>query len=166
MRPIRLLVSLSFCILTISTLLFLLPARRDQLGPTAPATKKKGKIRALFSFQTPLFPPSAIISLTDDNSTFFLARPAAFGPLLPSDGLSGQLWIGSGFGEDNLGRGGRAEGELGCSDVPGWDESLNKPGHVANGDPKMKYAGDATKLDLAKKEKSKSKRTDTKDNAP
>jgi hypothetical protein len=164
MRPIRLLVSLSFCILTITALLFLLPAQRDQLGPTASPTKKKGKIRALFSFQTPLFPPSAIISLTDDNSTFFLARPAAFGPLLPSNGLSGQLWIGSGFGEDNLGRGGRAEGELGCSDVPGWDESLNKPGHLANGDPKLKYASLTTKLDLAKKENGKSKRADAKDN--
>ncbi|KAG0159486.1 hypothetical protein PDIDSM_7008 [Penicillium digitatum] len=51
-----------------------------------------------------LFPPSAIISLTDDNSTFFLARPAAFGPLLPTKGLSG---------------------ELGCSDIPGWGESTN-----------------------------------------
>lgn len=164
MRPIRLLISLSFCILTITTLLFLLPAQRDKLGPTAPVTpKKKGTLRALFSFQTPLFPPSAIISLTDDNSTFFLARPAAFGPLLPANGLSGQLWIGSGFGEDNLGRGGRAEGELGCSDVPGWDESLNKPGHIANGDPKMKYTTHTTKPDLVKKEKDKSKRADAKD---
>ncbi|QDS67759.1 hypothetical protein FKW77_006290 [Venturia effusa] len=161
MRPIRLLISLSFCILTITTLLFLLPARRDRLGPTAPATiKKKGKLRALFSLQTPLFPPSAIISLTDDNSTFFLARPAAFGPVLPANGLSGQLWIGSGFGEDNLGRGGRAEGELGCSDVPGWDESSNTPGHLANGDSKMKYASHTTKPDLAKKEKDKTKRAD------
>jgi hypothetical protein len=73
-----------------------------------------------------LFPPSAVISLTDDNSTFFLARPAAFGPLLPTKSLSGQLWIGSGFGDDQRpGRGGGgfsagAEGELGCSDVPGW----------------------------------------------
>lgn len=34
------------------------------------------------------------------------------------------MWIGSGFGDDHLGRGGSgagAEGELGCSDVPGWD---------------------------------------------
>jgi len=163
MRPIRLLISLSFCILTITTLLFLLPAHRGQLNSTPPApTKKKGKLRALFSFSTPLFPPSAIISLTDDNSTFFLARPAAFGPMLPANGLSGQLWIGSGFGEDNLGRGGRAEGELGCSDVPGWDESLNKPGHTANGYPKMKYTSHTTKPDLAKKEKDKSKRANAK----
>lgn len=167
MRPIRLLISLSFCILTITTLLFLLPAQRDQLGPAAPAsTKKKGKLRALFSFQTPLFPPSAIISLTDDNSTFFLARPAAFGPLLPANGLSGQLWIGSGFGENSLGRGGRAEGELGCSDVPGWDESLNKPGHSANGDPKMKYTSHSTKPDLARNVKDKSKRAGAKEDQP
>ena len=84
-------------------------------------------IRTFFSFHTPatLFPPSAIISLTDDNSTFFLARPADFGPSLTASGLSGQLWIGSGFGDDGSGRGGAdtgTEGELGCSDVPGWDE--------------------------------------------
>ena len=84
-------------------------------------------IGSFFSFHTPstLFPPSAIISLTDDNSTFFLARPADFGPSLKSNGISGQLWIGSGFGQDVLGRSGAAtglEGELGCSDVPGWDE--------------------------------------------
>jgi hypothetical protein len=89
----------------------------------------------LFSFTSPssLFPPSAIISLTDDNSTFFLARPAAFGPALPKEGLSGPLWIGSGFGDDTLGAG----GELGCSDVPGWPDgsddlvSASRPlGHV------------------------------------
>ncbi|KAL9603551.1 MAG: hypothetical protein Q9219_001053 [cf. Caloplaca sp. 3 TL-2023] len=82
------------------------------------------KFRSLFSFRTPsaLFPSSAIISLTDDNSTFFLARPADFGLSLPADGLSGELWVGSGFGDDSLGRGiaTDAEGELGCSDVPGW----------------------------------------------
>ncbi|KAL9124844.1 MAG: hypothetical protein Q9217_005877 [Psora testacea] len=88
-------------------------------------------IRAFFSFHTPstLFPPSAIISLTDDNSTFFLARPADFGPSLSSNGLSGQLWVGSGFGEDDLGRSGAgagAEGELGCSDVPGWVDGNQK----------------------------------------
>ena len=48
-----------------------------------------------------------------------------YGPSLPIDGLSGQLWIGSGFGDDTLVRGGlvsSAQGELGCSDVPGWTE--------------------------------------------
>ncbi|KAJ4176461.1 hypothetical protein NW767_015439 [Fusarium falciforme] len=43
-----------------------------------------------------LFPPNAAISLTDDNSTSFTARPAAFGPKLPARGLSGRLWVGSG----------------------------------------------------------------------
>ncbi len=91
---------------------------------SSPSVQQAG-IWAFFSFRTPstLFPSSAIISLTDDNSTFFLARPADFGSLLPSDGLSGQLWVGSGFGDDGLGRAGTttgAEGELGCSDVPGW----------------------------------------------
>lgn len=67
-----------------------------------------------------------MISLTDDNSTFFLARPADFGPKLASDGFSGQLWIGTGFGDSGLKNGLTtlgAEGELGCSDAPGWGES-------------------------------------------
>ncbi|PNY24360.1 E3 ubiquitin-protein ligase RNF13 [Tolypocladium capitatum] len=77
--------------------------------------------RSLFGFtyyNTPfsLFPPNAAISLTDDNSTSFAARPAAFGPKLAAAGLSGQLWVGSGFAEDSL----DGNGELGCSDLPGW----------------------------------------------
>lgn len=70
-------------------------------------------------YNTPfsLFPPNAAISLTDDNSTSFAARPAAFGPKLVIRGLSGQLWVGSGFAEDSL----DGNGELGCSDLPGWD---------------------------------------------
>ncbi|KAF9768773.1 hypothetical protein IL306_013869 [Fusarium sp. DS 682] len=72
-------------------------------------------------YNTPfsLFPPNAAISLTDDNSTSFAARPAAFGPRLAVRGLSGQLWVGSGFAEDALIHG---TGELGCSDTPGWNE--------------------------------------------
>ncbi|KAJ4263809.1 hypothetical protein NW762_005842 [Fusarium torreyae] len=72
-------------------------------------------------YNTPfsLFPPNAAISLTDDNSTSFAARPAAFGPKLAARGLSGQLWVGSGFAEDALIHG---TGELGCSDTPGWTE--------------------------------------------
>lgn len=72
-----------------------------------------------------LFTPSATISLTDDNSTFFAARPAAFGPPLPDHGFSGQLWIGSGFSETLSGSEGYAwnvEGELGCGDIPGWED--------------------------------------------
>lgn len=98
---------------------------------------QRSRLRALFSFSTPsaLFPPSAIISLTFENSTFFLARPAAFGPSLPNKGLSGQLWIGRGFGDDTL----LSEDELkisgfelGCSDVPGWgDDQKNTPDNPA-----------------------------------
>ena len=130
MRPPRLvLLLLCFIALPISltffTLLYSHPRRPMNTESDKPL--QKTGLRAFFSFHTPssLFPPSAIISLTDDNSTFFLAKPAGFGPLLPSDGLSGQLWVGSGFGDDALGRGGvatGAEGELGCSDVPGWGE--------------------------------------------
>jgi hypothetical protein len=90
--------------------------------------------------------------LTDDNSTFFLARPAAFGPLLPAKGLSGQLWIGSGFGDDHLGRSGSAgglEGELGCSDVPGWsDGDYTGTGKSLN-DAKTSWA-DGQKVEAAK----------------
>lgn len=122
MRPLRFLLTLSSCILAFLLLLY--------VGPWRAATQEdlqqqqQGSIGAYFNWRTPssLFPPSAIISLTDDNSTFFLARPAAFGPLLPAKSLSGQLWVGSGFGADRLGHSGSAEGELGCSDVPGWSD--------------------------------------------
>lgn len=87
--------------------------------PTAPRTSKS--VFSFIYYNTPfsLFPPNAAISLTDDNSTSFAARPAAFGPKLASRGLSGQLWVGSGFGEDSL----DTDGELGCSDLPGWGSS-------------------------------------------
>ncbi|KAK4693817.1 hypothetical protein P7C71_g3647, partial [Lecanoromycetidae sp. Uapishka_2] len=117
---------------TLLTFFSLLHAHPRGRAATESTTEvPKSGIRALFSFHTPstLFPPSAIISLTDDNSTFFLSRPADFGPSLSANGLSGQLWIGSGFGDDGLGRGGAgtgAEGELGCSDVPGWDDDNQK----------------------------------------
>ncbi|KAI9870918.1 MAG: hypothetical protein M1830_003632 [Pleopsidium flavum] len=139
MRPLRLILLL-FCFVAcpvIFTFLTLLNAHpRHLISTSSVPLKRKSGFSALFSFHTPstLFPPSAIISLTDDNSTFFLARPAAFGPLLPSKGLSGQLWVGSGFGDDSLRRGGTAvgaEGELGCSDVPGWGDDNT---HRHNGD--------------------------------
>ena len=134
MSPHRLLLFLAAAIAlpTLLTFISLLHSHpRSQLATEDEAGSAKGSIRAFFSFHTPstLFPPSAVISLTDDNSTFFLSRPADFGPSLASDGLSGQLWIGSGFGEDDLGRSGAVagtEGELGCSDVPGWDDGNQK----------------------------------------
>ncbi|KAF8417344.1 hypothetical protein EV426DRAFT_540467 [Tirmania nivea] len=84
------------------------------------------------SARTPsLFPKSAIITLTDDVTTFFLARPAAFGPELPDAGGSG------GGGKGGGGGGGRGrekgltgrlvavpDGEDGCGDgeaPPGED---------------------------------------------
>lgn len=138
MRPLRLLLSLCCSLVAIILLLYIAfgSSRDDELrnGPAPP--RQNGKLKALFSFTSPgsLFPPSAIISLTDDNSTFFLARPAAFGPALPSNGLSGPLWIGTGFGDDAMGR-----GELGCSDVPGWTDGDHGVGLLG-----LKTASDAT----------------------
>ncbi|OJD22266.1 hypothetical protein ACJ73_06388 [Blastomyces percursus] len=143
MRPPRLILLLAcFIFLPILlTILSLLSTHPQQHGSTSQSSVSGGvgRLRAFFSFHAPssLFPPSAMISLTDDNSTFFLARPAAFGPVLPSNGLSGQLWIGSGFGDDALRKGGvttGAEGELGCSDVPGWEGTdKNQNGDVGSG---------------------------------
>jgi hypothetical protein len=119
-RPLRLLLSLTTSLLAVTLLLYVaLGGQQEQKYEGLSQEPKQSSVKALFSFTSPgsLFPPSAIISLTDDNSTFFLARPADFGPTLPSDGLSGPLWIGIGFGDDALSRG----GELGCSDIPGWD---------------------------------------------
>ncbi|KAI4089999.1 MAG: hypothetical protein L6R37_007956 [Teloschistes peruensis] len=127
MAPPRL-VFIVASLFTLTFLLTILSLARAHPGRYAATESAEGTgtspFRSFFSFRTPsaLFPSSAIISLTDDNSTFFLARPADFGPNLPSDGLSGQLWVGSGFNDDHLGRGlvAETEGELGCSDVPGW----------------------------------------------
>ena len=126
---------------------------RDKLATEDEPESSRSGITAFFSFHTPstLFPPSAIISLTDDNSTFFLARPADFGPLLASNGLSGELWIGSGFGQDDLGRSGAgagAEGELGCSDVPGWDDGNQKYSSPSSRElAEPKYAFEKANLD-------------------
>jgi len=121
MRPFRQLLALATSFVLITLLISIIFGPDDEdVQTSASPVKEKGRFSALLSFTSPgsLFPPSAIISLTDDNSTFFLARPAAFGPILPEDGLSGPLWAGSGFTGDSMG-----EGELGCSDVPGWEAS-------------------------------------------
>jgi hypothetical protein len=117
MRPLRFLATVLFCFSAFFLLLCLGPLRRN-----AQDNVDESHIGAYFNWRTPssLFPPSAIISLTDDNSTFFLARPAAFGPSLPTKSLSGQLWVGTGFGDEHLAKSG-GEGELGCSDVLGWE---------------------------------------------
>lgn len=133
MRPVRFLLAISFCVFGTLFLIFHGPIRWSRYNTTQSELEENARVGTYFNWRTPssLFPPSAIISLTDDNSTFFLARPAAFGPLLPGKSLSGQLWIGSGFGDDHptreAGSGGILEGELGCSDVPGWsDAELHK----------------------------------------
>lgn len=145
MRPLRLLVSLTSCVIAITFLLYLSVSEPSDISSDDPdSDSKKTGLGSLFSFHGPLFPPSAVISLTDDNSTFFLARPAAFGPLLPSSGLSGQLWIGSGFASNSHGQNGleiSSEGELGCGDVPDWDERFRDE----EGDPVLD--GDITKPD-------------------
>ncbi|MCJ1351901.1 MAG: hypothetical protein MMC33_001885 [Icmadophila ericetorum] len=142
MRPLRLVIVL-FCFVTLPVFLIFFSLfyshPRDEASTQSIKSSSRTGITSFFSFHTPsfLFPPSAVISLTDDNLTFFLARAAAFGPLLPQDGLTGQLWVGSGFGDDNLARGGAAtgaEGELGCSDVPGWESQYRNSN---NGDTKL-----------------------------
>ncbi|OJD12338.1 hypothetical protein AJ78_07045 [Emergomyces pasteurianus Ep9510] len=148
MRPPRLLLLLAcFIFLPILLTTLSLLSAHPQHGSTSQSSVSGGasRFKAFFSFHAPasLFPPSAMISLTDDNSTFFLARPAAFGPALPANGLSGQLWIGSGFGDDALRKGGistGAEGELGCSDVPGWedtDKNQNNDAGLGKGSDKL-----------------------------
>lgn len=137
MRPTRLLVTLCFSFLIIFLTFYSLLASNapPQHAGTSSASSADGRrgFRSLFSWDMPstLFPQSAIISLTDDNSTFFLSRPASFGPRLPVEGLSGQIWIGGGFGDDVVLRGGgastKSDGELGCSDIPGWDPNLGSP---------------------------------------
>ena len=129
-RPVLILLAV-VALPTFFTFCSLLSAHPGHGSDTETAPSQQGPFRSFFSFHTPssLFPPAAIISLTDDNSTFFLARPADFGPRLISKGLSGPLWVGSGFGDDNVRRGGAAagpEGELGCSDVPGWENGDKK----------------------------------------
>jgi len=128
MRPPRIAILVLFC----SASLFLVfrsigsitrshPSASSSSSSSSSRPPEKGQFRSLFSTKPfSLFPPSATISLTDDNSTFFAARPAAFGPPLAASGLSGQLWIGSGFTEDTL-QDSEGEGELGCSDIPGWE---------------------------------------------
>ncbi|KAI1109689.1 hypothetical protein F5Y14DRAFT_431620 [Nemania sp. NC0429] len=88
-----------------------------------PSAIPKFTFRSFFSFTAPftLFPPNAIITIADDNSTSFAARPAAFGLALPAKGLNGQLWVGSGFSEEST-VDGEGDGELGCSDVMGWND--------------------------------------------
>ena len=103
-------------------------------APASPRSPPASRLGTLFFFRSPssFFPSSAIVSLTDDNSTFFLARPAAFGPVLPPESLSGPLWVGGTFAEDDVAPRddleADAHGELGCGDVPGWEDRRQRPG--------------------------------------
>lgn len=128
MRSSRITIIVAF---VFTTCFLLYASKRNRHADDTLGIRNTESRSKLLSFQTPLslFPPNAIISLTDDNTTSFLARPAAFGPLLPAHGLSGQLWIGSGFGDDGPRQGSfiaGAEGELGCSDVPGWNDGHSR----------------------------------------
>jgi hypothetical protein len=123
MRTPRVFLLLTFVLTSFALLILSLQSSSKPIEHTENQAKADSSgVLNTFSFNTPLslFPPNAIISLTDDNTTSFLARPAAFGPPLPTTGLSGQLWVGSGFGDDSLRHGiisTGGEGELGCSDV-------------------------------------------------
>ncbi|KAG9231272.1 hypothetical protein BJ875DRAFT_124333 [Amylocarpus encephaloides] len=137
MRPPRLSIVAAFLVSTaFLTVLKFRSSHTPQIIETTSASSSRSDLHAFFSFRTPfsLFPPNAIITLTYENSTAFLARPAAFGPPLPTDGLKGQVWIGSGFGDDGIRQGpmvAGAEGELGCSDVPGWLETYKSQAAAA-----------------------------------
>lgn len=137
MRLPRVVIAVSFFIAAVFlTFLSLRSSHSSRTVTTSPSAKKSG-FNSLFSFTAPfsLFPPNAIITLTHENSTAFLARPAAFGPSLPQEGLNGRVWIGSGFGDDAIHQGSAAvgtAGELGCSDVPSWS-SHSKLGAATSG---------------------------------
>lgn len=120
MRTTRIVILLVFFTATLFVLLraAFSATKSSHIVRPKPGTSRKS-ILGLVYYNPPfsLFQPNAAISLTDDNSTSFAARPAAFGPQLVPHGLSGQLWVGSGFVEDGL----ESHGELGCSDIPGWE---------------------------------------------
>lgn len=119
MRAPRIAILVLFLAATLFILYRALTTRRTTVVASPPPRPRAAKsVLGFMYYNTPfsLFPPNAAISLTDDNSTSFAARPAAFGPKLDPRGLSGQLWVGSGFGEDGM----DTDGELGCSDLPGW----------------------------------------------
>lgn len=137
MRPPRIIIAVAFFLTTVFLTFLSLRSSHPPHAIAATAPAPKTGIQAFFAFRAPfsLFPPNAVITLTHDNTTAFLARPAAFGPYLPTAGLKGQVWIGSGFGDDSIRQGAvaaGAEGELGCSDVPGWVDSYAKSGAVAS----------------------------------
>ena len=145
MRPPRVAILALFFAASLFLLCRSISSARRPTSATTAATPPKSHFRSFFSFTGPftLFPPNAAISLADDNSTFFPARPAAFGPALAAKGLSGQLWIGSGFADDNL-QDGEGQGEFGCSDVAGWDDGTAGLGIKTSGQSLSAHAKSST----------------------
>lgn len=147
MRPPQIVIAVIFSLIVVLTIFSLRSSQSTQLS-SLPSDSTSSSTRAFFSFHAPfsLFPPSALISLTHDNKTAFLARPAAFGPSISPTGLSGQVWIDGGF--DGI----SSSSELGCSDVQGWSSSYANS-HYASPDwddtsdrslkssPKTKFSG-------------------------
>lgn len=104
-------------LLSLLSLFFLLTYVSLTSLPTSASSTRGRQSTANF-----FFPSTAVISLTDDNSTCFLSRPAAFGPPLPKSGLKGELFV-------------LEEGQLACDDTPGWDPSaVSPPPPVSEGD--------------------------------
>ncbi|KAI0998269.1 hypothetical protein K3495_g9926 [Podosphaera aphanis] len=121
MRSPRIIIVAAFFLTAILlTYISLWPSQLSYTKSIPPSSSQTG-ILAFFSLRPPFsfFPPNALITLTHDNTTAFLAKPAAFGPLLPKNGLKARVWIGGGFGDVATG------GELGCSDVPGWEDRFS-----------------------------------------
>lgn len=65
-----------------------------------------------FTFSPLLFPSTTLITLTDDNSTFFVSRPAAFGPQLSKSGVVGELYV-------------LEDGNLACGEAAGFDSRVH-----------------------------------------
>ncbi|RKF60121.1 PA and RING finger domain-containing protein [Erysiphe neolycopersici] len=127
MRPPQVIIAVTFSLIALLTIFSSRSPQSSQLS-SLPSDSASSGTHAFFSFHAPfsLFPPSALISLTHDNKTAFLARPAAFGPSILRQGLSGQVWVGGGF--DGI----ASSGELGCSDVQGWSTSYANPHYVSS----------------------------------
>ncbi|KAL9086743.1 MAG: hypothetical protein Q9159_004038 [Coniocarpon cinnabarinum] len=131
--PLRSFAPFLTCLILICVLCLLsAPIEDDQFAEKDRENNSPSPFRSLFSLHGPssLFAPAAVISLTDDNSTFFNARPAAFGPPLPRPGLSGPVWAGHSFADEDDMRGGLSSadsGELGCGDVIGWENVDEQP---------------------------------------
>ncbi|CCU77703.1 PA and RING finger domain-containing protein [Blumeria hordei DH14] len=116
MRPPKLIIAAMLLFTSLLMFVVFLFSSDSSYSITNSSVPLKAGIQKFFSIGPTfsLFPPSALITLTYDNTTSFIASPASFGPALSTDGLKGQIWIGSVLGDDTV------DGELGCSDVLGW----------------------------------------------